>query len=446
LTPANTDRVSARTWFIWLAAAMVYFLAMFHRTSFGVAGLEAAERFGVGAAALGTFTVLQIGVYALMQVPTGVLVDRFGPRATLIAALVFLGAGQMLIAVADEYWQGLLARGILGVGDALTFISVLRIAASHFPARRYTLVAALTGALGFVGNLAATMPLTLALAGPGWMPTFLAAGLATVSYILVVHFAVRQAPHDKDAKSQRVPARHLGRQVTEAWRVPGTRLAFWVHFTTAFGPGTLSLMWGMPYLVSGQGYTETEASGLLMVLVFGSMIGGPAVGAYIGRRPEMRMPLVITYLSGSLIWWTLMLAWPGQVPLVLLVPALVWLALGGPASMIGFALARDYNPLSRVGTATGVVNVGGFTATAIAMLVVGALLELTGDQFRIALLAVVVLLLFGSWRMTVWYRRSRAVVLQAQERGEAVPVQLRRRPWDVPDREMSTAGRRLVRS
>src|SRR5690606_40198154 len=109
---------------------------------------------------------------------------------------------------------------------------------------RYTLVAALTGALGFVGNLAATMPLTLALAGPGWMPTFLAAGLATASYILVVHFAVRQAPHDKDAKSQRVPARHLGRQVTEARRVSGTRLAFWVHFTTRSEERRVGKGWG----------------------------------------------------------------------------------------------------------------------------------------------------------------------------------------------------------
>jgi len=450
LSLTSSDRVSARTWLIWSAAVMVYVLAVFHRTTFGVAGLEAAERFGVGAAALSTFTVLQIAVYAAMQIPTGVLVDRFGPRAVLTAALIFLGSGQMLIAVADQYWQGLLARGVLGVGDSLTFIAVLRIAASHFPARRYTLVAALTGALGFVGNLAATMPLTLALAGFGWLPTFLTVGLATVSYVLVVQFAVREAPHEAAGRPKQVAVRQLGRQVTEAWRVPGTRLGFWVHFTTSFSPSVLSLMWGMPYLVRSQGYTETQASGLLMVLVFGSMLGGPAVGAYIGRRPEMRMPLVITYLAGSAVWWGLLLGWPGRLPLLVLVPALVWVSLGGPASMIAFALARDYNPLSRVGTATGVVNVGGFTAIAVSMWLVGVLLELTGDSFRIALLGVVALLVLGSWRVAVWWRRARAAVFQAQARGEDVPVQLLRRAWDVqipePREPMRDGERRLARA
>src|SRR5699024_5126856 len=110
---------------------------MFHRTSFGVAGLQAAERFDVGPAALSTFTVLQVAVYAVMQIPTGMLVDRFGPRKVLTAALLFLGLGQVLLAVATAYPVGLLARGVLGFGDALTFVSVLRLAAAHFSGRRY---------------------------------------------------------------------------------------------------------------------------------------------------------------------------------------------------------------------------------------------------------------------------------------------------------------------
>ncbi len=82
----TTSSGSLRSWLIWLTAAFVYVLAVFHRTSLGVAGLDAAERFGVGSAALSAFTVLQVGVYAAMQVPTGLLVDRFGPRRVLLGA------------------------------------------------------------------------------------------------------------------------------------------------------------------------------------------------------------------------------------------------------------------------------------------------------------------------------------------------------------------------
>lgn len=127
----------------------------------------------------------------------------------------------------------------------------------------------------------------------------------------------------------------------------------------------------------------------------------------------------------------MLLTWPGRVPVGVLVPAFALLAVGGPVSTVGFALARDYNPLPRVGTATGAVNVGGFVATTVAALLVGVLLEVSGGDYRIALLAAVVVLLLGAFRIGVWYRRARAVVLEAQERGDEVPVRLRRRRWDL---------------
>ncbi|MFI6031511.1 nitrate/nitrite transporter [Amycolatopsis magusensis] len=439
----TTGRATRRSWFIWLTAAAVYLLAVFHRTSFGVAGLEAAERFGVGAAALGTFTVLQVGVYAAMQIPTGVLVDRFGPRKVLSFALLFLGLGQVLLAVATSYPLGLLARAVLGFGDALTFVSVLRLIAAHFPGRQYSVVTSFTTAIGYLGNLAATVPLTFLLAGPGWTPTFLGAGLVTVVYAVVAIWRIRDNPATPAGTPPVTVAppgrRVLAGRVLEAWRTPGTRLGFWVHFATMFGANVLSMLWGVPFLVD-QGMSQAGASAMLTVFVFTSMFGGPVVGNLIGRRPAVRMPLVVGFLAGAVLIWAVLLAWPGSVPAPVLAPAFAFFALGGPASMIGFALARDYNPLSRVGTATGVVNVGGFVATTIAALSVGVLLELTGGNFRIALLSIVAVLLAGSFRTLVWWRRARAELFAAQARGEQVPVQVRRRRWDAPERQPAAAA------
>lgn len=428
---AVPERATRLSWFVWLAGAAVYVLAVFHRTSFGVAGLEAVDRFGVGSAALSTFAVLQIGVYAAMQIPTGVLVDRFGPRAVLRAAVLLLALGQVLLALAQDYWLALLARGVLGIGDALTFVSVLRLAASHFPPRRYSIVTTLTSALGFVGNLAATLPLTMLLAGVGWTPTFLVAGLVTATFVLVVQFAVRDAQRGVPAVRHAPPAREVGRQVLDAWRVPGTRLGFWTHFSTMFAPATLGLLWGAPYLVREHGLSAATASSVLMVLVIASMTSGPVLGAIVSRRPEARMPMVISYLVAAATVWAVLLSVPHLIGVPGLVVAFAVLALGGPVSTVGFMLARDYNPLSRVGTATGVVNVGGFAATAVAISAIGIALELSGGSFRIALLAIVALLVFGVSRIVVWYRRARAAVFVAQARGEDVPVQLRRRRFDL---------------
>ncbi|HEY3468497.1 MAG TPA: MFS transporter [Amycolatopsis sp.] len=430
--PPATGRATARSWLIWLSAVTVYLLAVFHRTSFGVAGLQAAERFGVGAAALGTFTVLQVGVYAAMQIPTGVLVDRYGPRRVLTVAVLVLGAGQLLLGLAHSYGLGLLARGVLGFGDALTFVSVLRLVAAHFPGRQYALLTSFTAAVGYIGNLAATVPLSLLLDAAGWTPTFLAVGAVTVLYTLVVALRVRDVPAgEQPPVRDAVRPRQLAHQVAEAWRTPGTRLGFWVHFSTMFAPNALTLLWGVPWLVQGQGQSKATASALLTVFVFGSMAGGPLLGGLIGRRPSLRMPLVGGYIGGAALLWAVLLSWPGQVPVAVLVPAFAFLALGGPASMIGFALARDYNPLSRVGTATGVVNVGGFVATTIAALGVGVFLQWTGGNFRVSLLAIVAILALGTVRMLVWWRRTRAHLFLAEARGEELPVRITRRRWDA---------------
>lgn len=435
--PPVTGRATRRSWFIWLTAAAVYLLAVFHRTSFGVAGLQAADRFGVGAAALGTFTVLQVGVYAAMQIPTGVMVDRYGPRRVLTAALLFLGLGQILLAEAHSYPLGLLARGVLGFGDAMTFVSVLRLIAAHFPGRQYAVVTSFTTAIGYLGNLAATVPLALLLAGPGWTPTFLTVGVVTALYAVVVAIRVKDTPEPVPFVAREpVRARHLGRQISSVWRVPGTRLGFWVHFTTMFAPNVLAMLWGVPFLVQGEGLSQGTASALLTVFVFGSMVGGPLTGALISRRPSARMPLVGGYIAGAVGVWALLLAWSGPIPVAVLVPSFAFLTLGGPASMIGFALARDYNPLERVGTATGVVNVGGFVATTIAALVIGVLLQWTGGNFRIALLTVVALLAVGTFRLLVWWRRARAHLFAAEARGEDLPVRIRRRRWDVDASEL----------
>lgn len=434
------DRATKQAWLIWSTAVVVYIAALFHRTSLGVASLEAGDRFAVGPAALGTFTVLQIGLYALMQIPTGLLVDRFGPRRVLTAAALLMGTGQTLFALADSYPLGLTARAVLGVGDAMTWVSVLRLAAAHFPPRRYALVMTLSAALGGAGNLVATVPLTLLLEHTGWTATFLIAGGATAVYSAVVAWRVREVPDGVPPPvAEPVPLRAVRARVAAAWREPSTRLGFWVHFTSMFTPALLGLLWGFPYLVEAQGMSRPAASAVLSTLVLVAVVCGPVMGAVIGRYPVWRMPIVAACLATTVLCWAVLLGWPGGVlPAPVLYAVFGVLAIGNPVSGVAFALVRDYNPLHRVSTATGVANVGGFAAITATALAVGVVLDVAEpvlappQAYRVAFLSVVAVLLLGVWRTAVWWRRARGAVLAALERGEPVPVQLRRRRWDVP--------------
>jgi len=414
----------------WAVGVLVYVTAAFHRSSLGVAGLDAAERFGISTGALSAFVVLHLGVYAVMQVPTGLLVDRFGPRRLLIAAATIMGVAQLIFSAASTFPTALAARALLGLGDSLTFISLLRFISNHFRPRRFPLLIGITGTIGAMGAIVATVPLDAALASLGWTPSFAAAALVSLAAAVGVWLLMPTTPPALITRRS-TPVRA---SVRATWSQSGTRLGFWVHFSTMSFTSILAVLWGQPYLVA-QGFTRSQASAVLTMSVTVSIIGSPLIGAVIARRPASRVPIALAVSFATVGGWTaLLVGFDGRPPHGLLVAAVVATAIGGPTSSIGFSLARDYNVGPTVGTASGVVNVGGFTATITAALIAGRILDLVGsdevEAFRLAFGASLAIVAFGSLQALRWYLRLRGEVLAAQQRGEAVPVPAVRRRWD----------------
>ncbi|GAA2739538.1 MFS transporter [Kitasatospora cinereorecta] len=391
-------------WLAWSIGSLVYVLAVVHRTSLGVAGLDAAARFSIGASALSTFSILQVLVYAAMQIPVGLLVDRFGPRRVLLLGALLMSAGQLAFALSDAYGPALASRAVLGCGDAMTFISVLRVAARWFPPARNPLVAQLTGFVGTGGNLVTTVVLAQALHTAGWTRTFGTIALAGVGVFALVALALREAPPGTAAPT--APGRRLSvrRQIRDSWREPGTRLGLWVHFTTAFPAAAFGLLWGLPYLVEAQGMTRAAAGGMLSLLVLASMAFGLLFGRLVSRSAALRMPVALSVLAATGTVWALALAWPGGHPPTWLLVALV-LVMGsnGPASLIGLDYARSANPVERIGTASGIANMGGFVGAMITLLGIGVLLDAlshgdgyTAGAYRLAFCFQFLPLLLGS--------------------------------------------------
>src|SRR4051812_22453584 len=180
-------RTSSRAYVVWLIGLLAYAVAIFHRASLGVAGVEAQERFSAGASALSLFLVLQLGVYAAMQIPVGVALDRFGSKALIVGGALVMAAGQLTLAVATDVPTAVVARVLIGAGDAMTFISVLRVIGLWFPGRTVPLLTQLTGILGQVGQIAAAYPLVALLHHAGWSTTFLgAAAMGVLAAVLVL--------------------------------------------------------------------------------------------------------------------------------------------------------------------------------------------------------------------------------------------------------------------
>ena len=391
MTGAESSIASAtagRLWVVWAVALAAYIVGVMHRTSFGVAGLDAAQRFQAGPAALSGFVVLQLLVYAALQVPVGLLLDRFGGRVMVVTGALTMAAGQLVLALATTLPFAVAARVLIGTGDALTFISVLSVVTAWFPPRRVPVMTQLTGLVGQLGQVLSAVPLAALLHGPGWTPAFLCAAGLGVFVGLAVLVVVRDRPPGAPPPPPAAPPHEVLRGLGRSWAEPGTRLGLWTHMGTQFCGTVFGLLWGVPYLVAGQGMTPGQASAVLTLLVVVGILAGPLFGEFAARHPMRRSYLVLTVIALHALAWAAVLLVPPPAPRWLLVALVVVIGTGGPGSMIGFDYARTFNPRSRQGAAVGIVNVGGFVASLLVAWAIGVVLGRAGgytpEAFRIA--------------------------------------------------------------
>jgi hypothetical protein len=211
-----------------------------------------------------------------------------------------------------------------------------------------------------------------------------------------------------------------------SWSHPGTRLGFWMHFSTQFSATTLTLLWGYPFFVRGEGRSPATAGLLLTVVVVAVMFAGPVLGWLVGAHPWHRSTAVLTIVASIVTVWTVVLLWPGNAPLGLLVLLAAVTGVGGPAAMIGFDLGRTSNPAERLASASGIINQGGFLASLLLVVAIGLILDwrtpghstlYTPEAFRWAMSAQYVLWGLGLTQVWRYRRRTRAVVSRDELEG-----------------------------
>ncbi|WEK59801.1 MAG: MFS transporter [Candidatus Microbacterium colombiense] len=425
ISPVSTP--GWRAWAIWSVGVAAYILAITNRTSLGAVGVEAADRFQADASTLALFAVVQLAVYGGMQIPIGILLDRFGSRPIMTIGMFLMAAGQLTMALSPSIGIAIVARVLLGAGDAAIFPAVLRLVATWFPAQRGPLMVQFTGILGQTGQLIALVPVAALLHATRWDITFGSIAGLGVLFTILVALVIRNHPPERGADVSVNTDTGMIRVVTSAidtgvgiraaWAHPGTRLAFWSHFTTPFAGTAFVLLWGMPFLTAAQGLDTAHAAGIISVYVIAGMAFGPVIGDLSRRLPNHRsLALVLPAVGVQMLAWLIVIALPGPAPLWLLYVLAAALATGGPASMIAFDHARTHNPSHRLSTATGVTNAGGFIAALIAIFLIGLALDLQGagtpdtyslDAFRLAFLMPVPLWIIGVVFILIERKRTR---------------------------------------
>ena len=250
-----------------------YVLSVSQRSSMGVAALEAADRFQTNAEQLATLASAQLLVYALMQIPVGILLDRFGPKLLLAAGALAMAFGQFIVAFSTELGLAVAGRMLVGFGDAFTFISMIRLVNGWYTGKRASQLQQWLGNGGQLGQIVSAVPFAFLLHQTNWQSAFIimAASSAVIAVLVFVVVADDRVATRRTAPiTLKLALKNLKEQVAR----PSTRMSFWIHFSTMSASSMFILLWGIPFMVSAQGLARPVALGLLSSFVFIGFVAG----------------------------------------------------------------------------------------------------------------------------------------------------------------------------
>ena len=349
---------------VWGFGAVFYLLGFFHRVAPAVITGELMRDFHISAAALGNLSAFYFYSYVAMQIPTGILADRWGPRRLLTLGALVAAMGAVMFALAPSLAWASVGRLLIGGSVAVAFVGLLKVAASWFPSHRFALVSGLALLFGIVGAVFAGPPLRILVDHFGWRTVVLFSALLTLFVGVGTWVVVRDYPHDKGYRDFSAAPAVSGSPV-DSGIIAGVFQVFAYRNTVLLFviPGgivgcvlTFSGLWGVPYLTTLHGISPASAATLTSALLVAWAIGGPFFG-WLSDRLGDRKKLFLVGCGISVAGWGLIVLVNGM-SLTLLVPILMITGFASGCMIISFAFVKESVPAHLSGTVSGVINMG----------------------------------------------------------------------------------------
>jgi MFS family permease len=365
-TDAGTRREAWWRWSAYGLGCCAFFISFFHRVSTGAIAGSLQEEFSIGAAALGTLGATYFYVYALMQVPAGVLADTLGPRVTLTIGMLIAGAGSIGYGLAENFTVAAIARTFAGLGVAGVFVCTLKLHSNWFHERQFATAVGAANVSGIIGALVATAPLAWLITLVSWRSVFVSVGAVSIALACAIWFLVRETPV---APTTRAKAGDWRRSLKAVAANRSTWPPFWVNVGVSGAYMTFIGLWAVPYLVHTQNMDPVRASRYIAFTLIAFAFGSPMVGV-LSDRMRVRRPIVIAFAAAYsviAIGWAVLPA-PAAGGVVI---AAVLTGLAVPGFTLSWSIAKEVNAPACAGMAIAIANIGGFAASGILQPLVG---------------------------------------------------------------------------
>ncbi|MEH7074920.1 MFS transporter [Neobacillus drentensis] len=366
-------------WVVFVSVLLTYLLIVSQRTAPGLISDQLMKDFNITASTIGLLASIQFFAYAGLQIPVGILSDRFGPNYFLVSGAILTGLGTLMYSLATNEVVFLFARLLVGIGDAAIWVNLVLILSQWFKVREFVGLLGIAGMAGSLGFLLATVPFSAWISHSGWRPPFFTTGILLVLCGVLLYFVLIKKPKtmpwnhsvSKKAKKPREKTLILLRRIfstRQAWA------AFFCHFGTVGTYVGFIGSWAVPYGMHAYDLSRSDASQLIMIGLFGSIIGAPLAGWVSSRFDSIKVPYVVVHCM-VVISWTSILLFNGKPPYFLMPFIFFLIGFGNGASSLTFAIVRKFFDMKEVGVVSGFANMGGFLSAVLLPSLFGKVLD-----------------------------------------------------------------------
>lgn len=359
----NTPSMAAGL-FVWGFGALFYLLGFFHRVAPAVITGELMREFQISATALGNLSAFYFYSYVAMQIPTGVLADRWGPRRLLTLGALMAAFGAVMFALAPSIAWAAAGRLFVGGSVAVAFVCLLKLAANWFPPRHFAMLSGLALFCGIIGAVCAGTPLRILVDHFGWRNIMVLSAVITLIIGSGTWLFVRDYPHEKgfsdfNTAPSTTAVRHRSGIIADVSHVFSYRNMMFLFLVPGGIVGcvlTFSGLWGVPYLTTLHGLSSSSAATLTSSLLVAWAVGGPFFG-WLSDRLKNRKRLYLIGCGISVVGWMIVVL-VRDLSLIALIPVLLITGFSSGCMIITFAFVKESVPVHLAGTASGVINMG----------------------------------------------------------------------------------------
>ena len=393
LESRKVKKVLGYRWAVFGILALAYFFVYFHRVSSAVVSTEMQTTFGVStAASLGLLSSVYFYAYTVMQLPSGLLTDSWGPRRTVSIFTLIAAAGAILTGIASSFEQVIVGRLLIGAGVAMVYIPTMKILANWYRKNEFASLSGILLAVGNIGAISAAGPLALMSEALGWQQVFLILGVISLALAVDAFAITRDRPSDLNLPSiQEIEAMEFGEPVSEARvmeKIPmvqalkmtfGAGMKFWPlavwFFFMYCSIMVYQGLWAGPFYHDILGWDKATYGLVLTFIGIGMILGCPTAGYISDKILKSRKKVLIIGTVLYTITWAAIWITAGQITVTeaYMVINFVFGFFGG-FFVVSFAQIKELFPMAIVGTSTAALNIFPFAGGAILQRLSGRML------------------------------------------------------------------------